>query len=158
MHNAGLKFTKLLRIHITDKDPGTVHTRNPNLINERGSKQAGRLGHTCSLSECDWILQDVPKTLESSIHSFLIKVSLVSVAYLSLFRMVGTKKERREEEEGMRKKEKDTRAKSMRTVPTLQCLKVQSRFIRQKVAFSKCLPVQSQILHSSFSLLLLQQK
>lgn len=50
----------------------------------------------------------------------------------------------------MRKKEKEARAKSMRTLPPLQCLKVQSRFIRQKVAFiSKCLPVQSQILHSS---------
>lgn len=106
MHNAGLKFTKLLRIHITDMDPGTVHTRNPNLINERGSEQAGKPGHTCSLSECDWILQDVPKTLESSMHSFLIKVSLVSVAYLSLFRMVGTKEERREEEKGKKKKKR----------------------------------------------------
>ena len=50
MHNAGLKFTKLLRIHITDMDPGTVHTRNPNLINERGSEQAGKPGHTYILS------------------------------------------------------------------------------------------------------------
>lgn len=39
-------------------------------------------------------------------HSFLIKVSLVSVAYLSLFRMVGTKEERREEEKGKKKKKR----------------------------------------------------
>lgn len=37
------------------------------------NKQAGRPGPTCSLSERDWILQDVLKTLVSSIRSFLIK-------------------------------------------------------------------------------------
>lgn len=73
MHNAGLKFTKLLRVYITDTNAGTVHTWNHNLISERGNENTVKPGSTLSLSEPDWILQDVHKTLVSLISSFLVQ-------------------------------------------------------------------------------------
>lgn len=106
MHNAGLKFTKLLRIHITDMDPGTVHTQNPNLINKRGNEQTGKPGPTCSLSECDWILQDVLKTLESSMHSFLIKSQFGLYCSLLIFDQDGRDQKRKKGRGGRNEEER----------------------------------------------------
>lgn len=86
-------------------DPGTVHTQNPNLINKRGNEQTGKPGPTCSLSECDWILQDVLKTLESSMHSFLIK-SQFGLCSLLIFDQDGRDQKRKKGRGGRNEEER----------------------------------------------------
>lgn len=76
-----------------------MHTENHNLINERGNQKAVTGASTFSLSEYDWILQDLLKTLVSSRHSSQNQFGLCSLLIFDQGARDQKRKKEREEEE-----------------------------------------------------------